>query len=377
MAEKITYLTPTGIIYDTFREELPRAKRWSDKLLDNRREYREKQAALIEKASLNNRIYLYPDAQTYTSPAGNQWMINRLYLPNKYYDCSTIEYIKLFMMYGFTEQYFWIVTCFFEGDNNEFRICLFTPHFVQRFYQRVGLDTSVNRLKVLRNLQQSFYSFEMQITDKKDGKRGYISYGRLPGCVCYGYCDKNRALVYTTIIPDSQMSIYKKYLTRDFRGTADFVGSPQFIQILNDSFWHERPCKWFKEKALAGGMSRKTVKNQVHFIGRNIMMHRIKIEYAKVANVWETVEDKEAFDEVCRDFRKSFIDTPLQHHFDEYIPWLRKVVHALFENVDEGKLNQAINVMKEICGDHYVSYDMYHVPSMPKKYANKIKLIKI
>lgn len=377
MAEKITYLTPTGIIYDTFREELPRAKRWSDKLFDNRREYREKQAALIEKANLNNRIYLYPDAQTYTSPAGNQWMINRLYLPNKYYDCSTIEYIKLFMIYGFTEQYFWIVTCFFEGDNNEFRICLFTPHFVQRFYQRVGLDTSVNRLKVLRNLQQSFYSFEMQITDKKDGKRGYISYGRLPGCVCYGYCDKNRALVYTTIIPDSQMSIYKKYLTRDFRGTADFVGSPQFIQILNDSFWHELPCKWFKEKALAGGMSRKTVKNQVHFIGRNIMMHRIKIEYAKVANVWETVEDKEAFDEVCRDFRKLFIDTPLQHHFEEYIPWLRKVVYALFENVDEGKLNQTINVMKEICGDHYVSYDMYHVPSMPKKYANKIKLIKI
>ena len=58
MAEKITYLTPTGIIYDTFREELPRAKRWSDKLFDNRREYREKQAALIEKANLNNRIYL-------------------------------------------------------------------------------------------------------------------------------------------------------------------------------------------------------------------------------------------------------------------------------------------------------------------------------
>ena len=50
MAEKVTYLTPTGIIYDTFREEFPRAKRWSDKLFDNRREYREKQAALIEKA---------------------------------------------------------------------------------------------------------------------------------------------------------------------------------------------------------------------------------------------------------------------------------------------------------------------------------------
>ena len=304
MAEKVTYLTPTGIIYDPFREEFPRAKRWSDKLFDNRREYREKQAALIEKANLNNRIYLYPDAQTYTSPAGNQWMVNRLYIPNKNYDGRTIEYLKLFMMYGFTEQYFWVVTCFFEGDNNEFRICLFTPHFVQRFYQRVGLDTSVDRMKVLRNLQESLYSFEMQITDKKDGKRGYISYGRLPGCVCYGYCDKNRALVYTTIIPDSQMSIYKKYLTRDFRGTADFVGSPQFIQILNDSFWHERPCKWFKEKALAGGMSRKTVKNQVHFIGRNIMMHRIKIEYAKAANVWEIVEDKEAIEEVLRDFRK-------------------------------------------------------------------------
>ena len=377
MAEKITYLTPTGIIYDTFREEFPRAKRWSDKLFDNRREYREKQAALIEKANLNNRIYLYPDAQTYTSPAGNQWMVNRLYIPNKNYDGRTIEYLKLFMMYGFTEQYFWVVTCFFEGDSNEFRICLFTPHFVQRFYQRVGLDTSVDRMKVLRNLQQSLYNFEMQITDKKDGKRGYISYGRLPGCVCYGYFDKNRALVYTTIIPDNQMSIYKKYLTRDFRGTADFVGSQQFIQILSECFWHERPCKWFKEKALAGGMSRKNVKNEVHFIGRNIMIQRIKIEYAMAANVWEIVEDKEAIEEVLRDFRKLFIDTPLQHHFDEYIPWLRKVVHTLFEDVDEGKLNQAIKAMKDICGDHYVSYDMYHVPALPKKYANKIKLIKI
>ena len=44
MAEKITYLTPTGIISDTFREEFPRAKRWSDKLFANRREYQDKQA---------------------------------------------------------------------------------------------------------------------------------------------------------------------------------------------------------------------------------------------------------------------------------------------------------------------------------------------
>ena len=44
MAEKITYLTPTGIISDTFREEFPRAKRWSDKLFVNRREYQDKQA---------------------------------------------------------------------------------------------------------------------------------------------------------------------------------------------------------------------------------------------------------------------------------------------------------------------------------------------
>ena len=67
----------------------------------------------------------------------------------------------------------------------------------------------------------------------------------------------------------------------------------------------------------------------------------------------------------------------MQHHFDEYIPGLRKVVYSLFENVDEGKLNQAINAMKEICGDHYVSYDMYHVPAMPEKFVNKIKFITV
>lgn len=377
MAEKITYLTPTGIISDTFREEFPRAKRWSDKLFANRREYQDKQAEMVEQANLNRRNYVYPEAQTYTSQAGNQWMINRLYRPNKDYDGRTIEYIQLCMMYGLTEQYFWVVTCFFENDNKDFRICLFTPHFIQRFYQRVGLDTSVDRMKVLRNLQESLYSFEMQVTEKKDGKRGYISYGRLPGCVCYGFCDKNRALTYTTIIPDNQMSNYKKYLTRNFCGTADFVNSTQFSQILSECFWHERPCKWFKEKALAGGMSRKTVRNEVHFIGCHILMHRIKMEYAKAAHVYETTENKEAIEEVWRDFRKLFIETPMQHHFDEYIPGLRKVVHSLFENVDEGKLNQAINAMKEICGDHYVSYDMYHVPAMPEKFVNKIKIITI
>ena len=39
--------------------------------------------------------------------------------------------------------------------------------------------------------------------------------------------------------------------------------------------------------------------------------------------------------------------------------------------------NQAINAMKEICGDHYVSYDMYHVPAMPEKFVNKIKFITV
>ena len=98
MAEKITYLTPTGIISDTFREEFPRAKRWSDKLFANRREYQDKQAEMVEQANLNRRNYVYPEAQTYTSQAGNQWMINRLYRPNKDYDGRTIEYIQLCMM---------------------------------------------------------------------------------------------------------------------------------------------------------------------------------------------------------------------------------------------------------------------------------------
>ena len=101
------------------------------------------------------------------------------------------------------------------------------------------------------------------------------------------------------------------------------------------------------------------------------------MEYAKAAHVYETTENKEAIEEVWRDFRKLFIETPMQHQFEEYIPGLRKVVHSLFENVDEGKLNQAINAMKEICGDHYVSYDMYHVPAMPEQYANKIKFITV
>ena len=127
MAEKITYLTPTGIISDTFREEFPRAKRWSDKLFANRREYQDKQAEMVEQANLNRRNYVYPEAQTYTSQAGNQWMINRLYRPNMNYDGRTIEYIQLCMMYGLTEQYFWVVTCFFENDNKDFRYACSLP----------------------------------------------------------------------------------------------------------------------------------------------------------------------------------------------------------------------------------------------------------
>ena len=106
MAEKITYLTPTGIISDIFREEVHRSKSWRDQLFANRREYQDKQAEMVERANLNRRNYGYPEAQTNTSQAGNQWMINRLYRPNMNYDGRTIEYIQLCMMYGLTEQYF-------------------------------------------------------------------------------------------------------------------------------------------------------------------------------------------------------------------------------------------------------------------------------
>ena len=68
MAEKITYLTPTGIISDTFREEFPRAKRWSDKLFSNRREYQDKQAGRpsqsVDVAQFGDYIFDLSDIRT-------------------------------------------------------------------------------------------------------------------------------------------------------------------------------------------------------------------------------------------------------------------------------------------------------------------------
>lgn len=360
MAEKITYLTPTERLEPTFREESSKAIMWSNKFFKNRREYIDKELETIQRCESLQKQLAYPDAQEYVSRAGNHWLVNRLYLPGTNNDERVTKFLPLIMMYGLTDKYFWILTSYFEGNGFNWNMVLLTPHFIQRFYERVGIDTS-DRIRVMRNLQELLYNFNIKITKEQVPNRGVAVYGRLPGCVCYGHKDKNGVIVFSTVIPDTQMMYGKLHQSKAFRKTSDFINSKVYDYAIDMCFYHDNPCKFFRDYALAHGMDGKSLVNQQHYIGMKILIRRLLLEYINAEPNHEWRDDMERREMSVNAYKSKFVGTPLKHHFEEYESFLREIINTYLETVNEFALEKALKTMREICGDHYVAYDRYHV----------------
>lgn len=375
MAEKITYLTPTERLEPTFREEYSKAIMWSNKFFKNRRKFIDKEQETIKRCESQQKPLAYPDAQEYVSSAGNHWLVNRLYLPGTNNDDRVTKFIPLIMMYGLTDKYFWVLTCYYEGNGFNWNMVLFTPHFIQRFYERVGIDTS-DRMRVMRNLQELLYNFSIKITKENVPYCGVAVYGRLPGCVCYGHKDKNGVIVFSTVIPDAHMMHGKLNQSKAFRKTSDFINSKDYDYAIEMCFYHDKPCKFFREYAKAHGMDGKSLVNQLHYIGMKILIRRLLLEYIKVEpnHVWR--DDMERREMAVNAYKFMFVGTTLKHHFQEYEPFLQEIIHTYFEAVNDFAFEKALKVMREICGDHYVAYDRYHIIFGDKK-DSTLKICKL
>ena len=90
MAEKLSYLSPTERLEQTFREECEKARRWSDKFFKNRKAFIEKENEMIRRCEMSKTEIAYPDAIEYVSPVGNHWLVNRLYTPGYNNDPNVI-----------------------------------------------------------------------------------------------------------------------------------------------------------------------------------------------------------------------------------------------------------------------------------------------
>lgn len=370
MAEKLSYLTPTERLEQTFREECEKARRWSDKFFVNRKAFKEKENEMIRQCETTKTEIAYPDAIEYVSPAGNHWLVNRLYTPGYNKDPNVIAYKSLCMMFGLTEKYFWIITSYFEGNGYDWTIVVFTPHFIQRFYERVGLECT-DRMKLLRNLQELLYNFTLQKLDSKTEK-GQECYGRIPGCMCYGHKDKNGVIVFRTLIPDNQLMYGKLNQSRGFRKTAEFINSPAYDYALNACFLNDKPCKFFRDFARQKGMDKVAISNQLHYIGLKLMVRRLLLEYSKQDKdvVWrDNLEQRET---IMNNLKDLLLGTPLTHHFSEYEKPMRDIMFTFVETLNEFALEKAMKAMRDIYGDHYVTYDLYHISLQSKNFKTII-----
>lgn len=373
MAEKINYTTPAERLDETFREEFQKARWWSYKMFDSSKDMQTLQSKAINESENLRKNVVYPDAQLYESKYGNHWMINRVYLPGTNHDPNFVTFVTLGLVYGLTAKYFWVITIWRDDNTNEYKFIVFTPHFIQRFYERVGIQSN-NRLKVIRNFQELLYNFKFLATRKKVKNGGRVVYGRMPGCVCYGHINADNMVTFTTIIPDSQMFINKMRESHEFRRSTDFLYSSTYRIIISECLFHDEPCKWALKMAKDKGMTKKMRINMQHYIGVDILLRRVASEYVLAEKRERASDDIKSLVSAYETMTSKLIGTPLKHRIEEFVSFFREVVLSYYDTIDDYAFARVITRMREICEDDYVDYDRFHI-KIPRMCPNMTKLI--
>ena len=346
----INWKSPHEELVKTVEEELPKALRWLKKKTSDVKT-RKLLTDLYLKAERCGGQYCIPTPIEYTSNVGNQWLMIKA--ADREGGISEGA-----LIYGLTGKYMWAVTPLCENGewlaNSEYRAVVFTPHFFQRFYERLDIQQD-NRIIALRNFLTVIRRMPMRMEHKKDG--GYRVLLRLIGCVCYGHTE-GRAVYVNTILPETHLYEEKLIRTRGFRRMSD-SDTNTYEDFIERAFYQDRPVSWFKEKAKEFGIEKKGVRLFSLSLGLKLMLTRVIHEYRKRLYFMDDCDSKAAIgllDGMLEDFQ----DNRKPRTFENLSPWMAKLIAVSHKEIISSVLAETLEEMKKIGGDGLVDFDNYH-----------------
>lgn len=343
-------------IAETVAEEVPYALRWLTKKTSNR-ECRQQLMRLREMAITTGEAQCLPTVVEYTSNAGNKWLMvlaidNRGFL------------IDCLMMYGLTERYMWsamMMNCsadsFSASDGTE--VALFTPHFFQRLYERVGIEQE-NRQIALRNFLMIARVMPVRVENSKRIRGGKDVFGRLKGCVCYGHV-KDKVFYFNTVLPETHMSIGNIIRTRGFRKMSDSEYTT-ITEFMADAYNQVKPVAWVRRRCKEYMFDKEATEIMTYSIGVRLACLRMLGEYRMRLGFSDSYELRDCND-VMADMIHEFCQNSIVPTYETLYPWLIRLVRAAHKDFNGAALWKSLNVMKELCGEGTVDWDNFHMLS--------------
>lgn len=340
-------------IAETVAEEVPYALRWLTKKTSNR-ECRQQLMRLAEMAITTGEAQCLPTVVEYTSKSGNKWLTVVAVDKSGYMlDCL--------MMYGLTERYMWAATLMNStydavaiGGANE--VALFTPHFFQRLYERVGIKQD-DRLVALRNFLMLVRMMPVRVEDSRRIRGGKDVFGRLKGCVCYGHM-KGKVLYFNTVLPERHMSIGNMIRTKGFREMSDSEYTT-VTELISDAFNQENPVKWVRSRCKMFSLGKRMDSLLTCLVGLRLVFSRMIGEYRCRVSVLQPY-DREAGENLLNEMIDEFYNKSLIATYENIQPWLSLMVKATHKEVNPMALASAICEVAGLCGEGVVDYDKFY-----------------
>ena len=215
--------TPSDVMWATLAKEYEKAKYWMIKQFGGEKRYEAMRDDLLRKCAYSQRPMLSKPVY-YTSSEGNRWICfeNAFYypdslasncMPNCFCYFETASSIGVFMV-GFNE-------LIHGGDMN--CVLIFTPHFFQRYAERMGVSGDKNEL--LMKFITSTISFTVSPMEPDENGVERITVRITTDCTGHGIRRSGKENVFEvrTILTDAQLSKAQAARTEHVRSLGDLT----------------------------------------------------------------------------------------------------------------------------------------------------------
>lgn len=340
-------------IVEAVVEEIPHAVRWLLKKTGNS-QTRQQLVRLADIAITTGEAQCLPSVIEYTSKSGNKWLMAVIV------DKSG-DLLECLMMYGLTEKYMWSATLInrmagIAGTLDDAEVALFTPHFFQRLYERVGIEQEDRKL-ALRNFLALVRMMPVRVEDSRRKRGGKDVLGRLKGCVCYGH-KEGRVLYFNTVLPETHMSLGNIIRTKGFREMSDSEYTT-ITEMISDAYNQERPVQWARKLCKEYSLGKRVRELLTYSIGIRLVCMRVIGEYRTRVSFLDPY-DREQGDELLYNMIDEFFDKSIVATFDTLQSWLIAMLRATHKEVNPAALSSALGAVKALCGEGKVDWDKFH-----------------
>ena len=345
----INWKTPHKELVKTVGEELPKALRWLSKKTSDLKTHKQL-AELALQANTSGKEVCLPTPIEYTSSNGNHWLLLKTVdWDKRLYDAAVV--------YGLTGKYMWAVApmCF-EGiwmSDADHKLMVYTPHFFQRFYERLNIEQKDRKL-ALRNF--IMISRKMPVRLLSENIHNSKVLARLKGCVCYGHT-QGEAIYINTVLPETHLCENKVNSTRGFRTMSDSSVNT-YYGIISRALLEERPVSWVKKTVKSFALSKESIRMITTELGLRLMFTRAMFEYRRRAGEmidYDLGKVKDLVEDALADLCGS---KPLT--YDNIYPWVVSIMRATTKDINPLLLAETMKELKEIGGEGNVDFDKFH-----------------